>query len=119
MINYLPKINRKGTKMLVKDLKVVRSCTENSFFDVDRIHQMCIKRNLYTRGNCEDYSRMLDFARDADVTTENLIKIAEDIAEHSNLQAYSFSCSYCECVENFIYVLTNECVWRDYVIEWL
>ena len=93
-----------------------RSCTENSFFDVDRIRKMCIARYLYTRGNCEDYSRMLNFARYADVTTENLIKIAQDIAEHSNLQAYG--CSYRESVENLIYVLANECVWRDYVIEW-
>ena len=94
----------------------VHSCMENSWFDVERIRQMCIKRNLYTCGTCEDYSRMLNFARDADVTTENLIKIAQDIAEHSNLQAYG--CSYRESVENFIYVLANECVWRDYVIEW-
>lgn len=105
--------------LLVKDFKVMRSCTENSFFDVDRIRQMCIKRNLYTRGDCQHYSAMLDFARDADVTTENLVKIAQDIAEHSNLQAYSSNGSYCECVENFIYVLANECVWRDYVIEWV
>lgn len=94
----------------------VRDCTEDSFFDVDKIRQMCIMRNLYTRGDCRDYSCMLNFAHDANVTTENLITIAQDIAEHSDLQAYG--CSYREAVENFIYVLANECVIRQFIVLW-
>lgn len=48
---------------------------ENSIFDTHNIRKMCIVRNLYTRGNNEDYSRMLKFAADADVTMENLFTI--------------------------------------------
>lgn len=89
---------------------------ENSVFDTYDIRKMCIDRNLYTRGNSEDYSRMLKFAADADVTMENLFIIADDIAKHSNLKEYG--CGYRESVENFIYVLANECVVRNFSVEW-
>lgn len=89
---------------------------ENSIFDVDYIRKMCIDRNLYTRGNSEDYLRMLNFAADADVTPENLFTIADDIAKHSDLNAYG--CTYRESVENFIYVLANDCVVRNFDFEW-
>lgn len=90
--------------------------TENSIFDVDYIRKMCIDRNLYTRGNNEDYSRMLNFAANTDVTMENLFAIADDIAKHSDLNVYG--CTYRESVENFIYVLANDCVVRGFEIEW-
>lgn len=89
---------------------------ENSIFDTDYIRRMCISRDLYTRGNSEDYARMLKFAADADVTMENLFTIADDIARHSDLNAYG--CCYEESVENFIYVLANDCVVRNFEIEW-
>ena len=89
---------------------------ESSIFDTHNIRKMCIVRNLYTRGNNEDYSRMLKFAADADVTMENLFTIADDIAKHSDLNAYG--CCYEESVENFIYVLANDCVVRNFEIEW-
>lgn len=90
--------------------------TEDSCFDTRDIRQMCIRRNLYTRGNNGDYSRMLNFARNAEVTPENLFAIADDIARHSDLDAYG--CGYRESVENFIYVLANDCVYWNFVVEW-
>lgn len=89
---------------------------ETSIFDTRDIRNMCINRNLYTCGNNEDYSRMLNFAANADVTMENLFTIADDIAKHSDLNAYG--CTYRESVENFIYVLANDCVVRNFEVEW-
>lgn len=97
--------------------KIVKSCKENAVFDEENIRQACIKRNLYTRGGCADYSDMLSFAKNADVSTENILKIAMDIANHSDLDAYG--ATYEETVENLAYVLSNECVIRLYEIKWL
>lgn len=89
---------------------------EVSVFDTDRILIMCITRNLYTRGNSEDYARMSKFAANAEVTTENILIIALSIVQHSDLQAYGWT--YHEAVENFMYVLANECVVRNFEFEW-
>lgn len=89
---------------------------EVSNFNTDRILIRCITRNLYTRGNSEDYARMFVFADDAEVTTENILTIAKNIAQHSDLQACG--CTYHEAVENLMYFLANECVVRNFEFEW-
>lgn len=106
-----------GKLMNFMDIEIPRNVVENrSFFDVDKIRHMCIVRNLYTVGSSVDYATMMDFASNAEVTAENLVKIAEDIAIHSDLCSYG--CTYRESVENFIYTLANDCVCRSFVVTW-
>ncbi len=53
----------------------------------DTLRQLCINRNWYTNGDNDDYSHLLyDLANDKDnLSTEDIIEIAEDIMEHSRL----------------------------------
>lgn len=51
------------------------------------LRALCISMNWYTRGNNEQYEHLLlDLAeRKENLTTDDIIEIAEDIAAHSNL----------------------------------
>lgn len=53
----------------------------------DNLRALCISMNWYTRGTCSDYDHLLiDMADSKDnLTTADIIEIAEDIAAHSNL----------------------------------
>jgi len=46
---------------------------------------LCIKRNWYTHGDCEAYSKILKMAENCEnVTTAVIVEIAEDIFSHSD-----------------------------------
>ena len=53
----------------------------------DNLRRLCIQMQWYTRGTCQEYDHLLiDLAENRDnLTTEDIIQIAEDIAAHSNL----------------------------------
>ena len=51
------------------------------------VRNFCIHNNLYTRGDNEDYSRMLQSLHKLhNCTPQRVIVIAKDIAEHSDQQ---------------------------------
>lgn len=52
-----------------------------SFYDLRKI---CIANNLYTYGTCDEYDAMFDFVDNNDMCEENVIKLANDIYEHSD-----------------------------------
>ena len=55
--------------------------------NTEDVKRFCIHKNLYTRGDCEDYAKMLKTVGKADSCTPQLIvAIAKDIAEHSDAQ---------------------------------
>lgn len=52
----------------------------------DSLRALCIAKNWYTGGNCDEYEHLLfDLAQHKEnLTTEDIIAIAEDIFEHSS-----------------------------------
>ena len=55
--------------------------------DSEGVRNFCIHNNLYTRGDNEDYSRMLQsLDKLHNCTPQRVIAIARDIAEHSDQQ---------------------------------
>ena len=51
------------------------------------LRKLCIERNWYTRGDCEEYENLLFNLADSkeNITTEDIVAIAEDIMEHSDI----------------------------------
>lgn len=48
------------------------------------LRNLCIEKNWYTKGTNEQYSNLLSFADDKEnVTTLDIVRIAEDIKENS------------------------------------
>lgn len=51
----------------------------------DKLQALCVEQGWYTRGTCEEYWLMLDTASSKEnLTTDDIMAIAEDIMEHSN-----------------------------------
>ena len=53
------------------------------------LRNLCIQRDWYTFGDNDAYADLLDFAASHEMSTENLIKIANDIIEHTNPQRFA------------------------------
>lgn len=53
--------------------------------DSDDLRQLCINKDWYTRGNNEEYSKLLKAVHFTDnVTTKTIVTIAQDILSHSD-----------------------------------
>lgn len=57
----------------------------------ENLRTVCIKRNWYTRGTCEEYENLFNRLRDENgnaiqVTTGVLYALAEDIMAHSKME---------------------------------
>ena len=66
-----------------------------------KVRQSCIDHRWYTRGDIEEYDKMLSYVRGVDIaTTDEIETIATDIKEHSDTE-YD--------ILNIMFVLVNEC----------
>lgn len=67
--------------MTVKGLPKYR---EVKSIDFESVRGKCIEKRWYTRGTTKEYTALADYILDLEeVTTENLVVIANDILEHS------------------------------------
>ena len=54
---------------------------------VNDLFRLCVENEWYTRGTNQEYTRMIEFARDlTNVTAENLVAIAAEIKHHSDTE---------------------------------
>ena len=60
--------------------------TEVRIIFADDLRNLCITKGWYTRGADKEYSHMLHVlaAEGKNITTEDIVEIAEDIMEHSD-----------------------------------
>lgn len=52
----------------------------------DDLRNLCIKKDWYTRGNCKEYCHLLnELAHEKEnITTDDIVEIAQDILNHSD-----------------------------------
>lgn len=72
-----------------------------------KVREACIANQLYTRGDNEDYSLLLEWVGTVSPTLGNLYLAAEDICEHSTGNS----------ITNVMYILEKEAVVTVYDIE--
>lgn len=51
----------------------------------DSLRALCIKENWYTRGNNEEYAKLLDMADRENITTDDIVEIATEIIDKSDM----------------------------------
>lgn len=49
----------------------------------DTLRGLCIAKNWYTRGTCEEYENLLKMCDNENITTDMIVEIATDIMSHS------------------------------------
>lgn len=81
--------------------------TVNRLWSGMSVRQTCIKHDLYTCGDNEDYEHMLNWVERLYPNTENLYFIAEDIQKHSKDQT----------VTNIMYLLEKDAVTTTFEID--
>ena len=81
--------------------------TVNRMWTVQSVMGVCIQNQLYTKGDSEQYERMLDRVRNLYPSTENLYLIAKDIYEYSKEQT----------IANVMYLLEKDAVFRTFEID--
>lgn len=64
---------------------------ETRVLSFENLRSLCIRRNWYTRGTCEDYENLFNRLRDENlnpihVSTEVLYDLAQDIMAHSKIE---------------------------------
>lgn len=52
----------------------------------DDIRRMCIDLNLYTKGTCEEYGRILN-TYNGYICNDDLVELSADIVEHSSVES--------------------------------
>ena len=81
--------------------------TVNRMWTVQSVMGVCIQNQLYTKGDGEQYERMLDRVRNLYPSTENLYLIAKDIYEHSEGLT----------ITNVMYLLERKAVFTTFEID--
>lgn len=81
--------------------------TRNRMWYSDDVRRACIRNDLYTRGDNEAYSKMLEFIDKHEPTTKAMYLAAVDIAEHSKDQT----------ITNVMFILESEAVITTFEIN--
>lgn len=75
----------------------------------NKVREMCIRYDYYTRGDCRAYEKMLKAADETSIEDhEGLKKIAVDIYDHSKMQD-DVENSKKDYVEGIIYDILKSC----------
>lgn len=82
--------------------------TKTPHWTPDSVRAACIRNDLYTRGDSEAYTHMLDQVAKIKTPSDiGIWMIAKDITEHSDMQT----------VTNVMYILANEAVTYTYELD--
>ena len=83
--------------------------TRKRKWDSADIRNMCIRHELYTRGDCEEYNDMFDMVHDSEPVTKSMYKVAKNIYDHSEHSDFG--------VADIMYWIEKEVVITTFEIE--
>lgn len=95
---------------------------ETRKIDIDSLRSLCINHNLFTKGNCAEYSTMFDNAENIDFSnTVELFDLCLFIFEHTDISECNdvFDDDHCknDNVLNLMHYISKQCVDTFYEIE--
>ena len=61
--------------------------------EAEKVRELCVEHNFYTRGNSKSYEDMLNKCKDVS-TPDSLMEIAQDIVDHSDVENNEDLASY-------------------------
>lgn len=72
------------------------------------LRNLCIRNNWYTCGTVKEYQKMLNICDKDNITTNDIVKIAQDIMDHSSKNDDRELTSYCFEVARIATILFEE-----------
>lgn len=77
------------------------------------LRALCIREDWYTGGDNEEYSRLLNMANRENITTDDIVEIATDIIEHSDMAVERYrksgGLSFGECYTHVMFLIAEKC----------
>ena len=58
--------------------------SELRFMSAENLRLLCIKERWYTRGNCDEYGKLLEMPVGKNIKTVDIVNIANNVCEHSD-----------------------------------
>ena len=83
--------------------------TEFRELDSYTLRNLCIDNNWYTSGDNESYSAMLSKCDKDNITTEDIVSIAQDIMKHTDLAPYRETITDTQILALFCYLIAGQC----------
>ena len=80
----------------------MKKITEKRLLPKEELRNLCIENWWYTQGTNEDYENLFDYDAE-NMTTENIVRLAENIKEHSNIEDIPESRTY------ICYLIASRC----------
>lgn len=74
----------------------------------ENLRNLCIKNKWYTKGNNEEYFNFFKMADKDNLSTDDIVELATDILEHSEIQDEQNFCSICFEIANECYTFFEE-----------
>ena len=59
---------------------------EQRVISMTNLRGLCIAENWFTKGGNEEYSKLLNYSRKVNITTDCIVEMAEMILEHSDTE---------------------------------
>ena len=87
---------------------------ETKVLNGEKLRNLCIKNNYYTKGNNIEYTAMFEkycggFYGQKKITFVKIEEVANNIFQHSNWSEYEKSYRDIEIIEKIIFELLNDC----------
>ena len=87
--------------------EAVEVVTRKSWWTTNSVRECCIRNELYTCGDNDEYMSMLETVQNTEPTDNNLLAVARDICEHSANQT----------ITNIMFLLNREAVFTTFLIN--
>lgn len=81
------------------------------------VRNLCVRNRYYTRGDNDEYGRMLLFVSNHKPTKENIFRVAEDIFNHSNINPEEYGLTKDDSIAAIMFDLSRSCVTEHFTIE--
>lgn len=76
------------------------------------LRSLCVEKEWYTNGDNDEYSNMLNMTKKDDITSDDIVEIAIDIIEHSDLSLNDFT-NVCDEILKKSYSFISDCTKKN------
>ena len=78
------------------------------------LRSLCIEQDYYTRGDVKAYNELFEYVKDKDINGDDVIAIATDIYEHSDIKRFmgEYNCTADEVFDSIYFNIGQIVQWH-------
>lgn len=80
---------------------------EHKYITMEALRRLCIKHNFYLEGDNIEYYELLESVRGAEMDSDKVVEIAQNIVDHSSKEVEILRCLLnCSYSDVFLYIMS-------------